>query len=180
MIVTELDRLWICKMMLTGFRRIFLFNSHKYLCTNLMVTEKALYFPTHNYYTAVEIGTTRVIWNTTTFMKYQHENAWIHQYFPNWQPLTDGVHPLSNTQSPLQKFFEALLNVFQLNTLNMNLMQTARNFWKRKYKDFDEYKFNSIIQCTPDIVSVWHLDHQSRIQDSFHQRLAVYGIREAA
>jgi len=73
MIVTELKRLWICKMIITGFRRIFLFNS-KYFCANLMVTEKAMYFPDHNYFTAVEIATTQVIWNTAVFKKYQSEN----------------------------------------------------------------------------------------------------------
>jgi hypothetical protein len=61
----------------------------------------------------------------------------------------------------------------------MNFMLTARNFWKKKYKDFDEDKFNSIIQCTPDIASVWHLDHQTHILDGFHQRLTGFGLKEA-
>jgi hypothetical protein len=62
----------------------------------------------------------------------------------------------------------------------MNLMRTARNFWRRKHKSIDEKKFNSIIQCTPDISSVWHDDHQNRILEGFHKRLTAYGIKEAA
>jgi hypothetical protein len=179
MIIAELNRLWICKMILTGFRRIFLFNSHKYFCINLMVTEKAIYFPHHNYFTAVEIATSKVVWNTSLFLKYQKENAWISEYLPNWRPLLDGVAPLSNTRSPFQRICESVLNTIRLDALNTNFMLTARDFWKKKYKDFDEDKFNSIIQCTPDIASVWHLDHQTHILNGFHQRLSVYGLKEA-
>ena len=179
MIVTELKRLWICKMIITGFRRIFLFNS-KYFCANLMVTEKAMYFPDHNYFTAVEIATTQVIWNTAAFKKYQNENEWIHQYLPNWKSLTDGVLVLSNTPARLQKIFESALNMFRLDTLNSNLMHTARNFWRRKHKNLDEAKFNSIIHCSPDISSVWHDDHQTHILEDFRRRLSAYGLREEA
>jgi hypothetical protein len=180
MIIAELNRLWICKMILTGFRRIFLFNSKKYFCINLMVTEKAISFPQHNYFTAIEIATTQVFWNTAAFLKYQTENAWIRQVLPNWHLQTDGAAPLSNTPSPLQRFIESILNQLQLDALNSNLMHTARKFWRKKHKDMDENHFNSIIQCTPDISTVWHDDHQTQIQHIFHQRLAAIGIREAA
>ena len=180
MIVTELNRLWICKMILTGFRRIFLFNSHKYFCVNLMVTEKAIYFPDHNYFTAVEIATTQVIWNTAAFKKYQNENAWILQYLPNWKSFTDGMLVLSNTPALFQKILESVLNMFRLDALNSNLMHTARNFWRRKHLNLDETKFDSIIRCTPDISSVWHADHQTHILEEYHQRLSSYGIQEKA
>jgi len=179
MIIAELNRLWICKIILTGFRRIFLFNSHKYFCTNLIVTEKAIYFPHHNYFTAVEIATSKVVWNTEYFLKYQKENAWIYDYLPNWQPPIEGVAPLSNTRSPFQKIIESVLSIIRLDAMNTNVMLTARNFWKKKYKDIDDDKFNSIIQCKPDIASVWHLDHQTHILDGFRQRLAGYGLKEA-
>jgi hypothetical protein len=144
-----------------------------------MMTENAVYFPSHNYYTAVEIATTQVVWNIAAFDKYQKANDWIYHYLPNWQPLRDGVRLLSNSRSPFQRLYESVLNVLKLDVINTNLMHTARNFWRRKHKTFDESKFESIIQCKPDISSVWHNDHQSHILDEFHQRLAVYGMEEA-
>ena len=180
MIITELNRLWVCKILLTGFRRIFLFNSHKYFFTNLMVTEKAIYFPHHNYFTAVEIATSKVVWNTEYFYKYQKENSWIHEYLPNWRPPVEGVTPLSNSRSFIQRIFESILSVIRLDAIDTNMMLTARNFWKKKYKDVKEDKFNSLIQCTPDIASVWHKDHQATIINGFQQRLAVYGLKETA
>jgi hypothetical protein len=179
MIVTEFNRLWVCKMILTGFRRIFLLNSKKYFCINLMVTENAIHFPNHNYFNAVEIATTQVIWNTAAFVKYQKENDWIYNYLPNWKPLKDGICLLSNSRSPLQMLYESVLNVLNLDVMNTSLMHIARKFWRKKHKTLDEGKFNSVIQCKPDISSVWHDDHQSHILDEFHQRLTVYEMEEA-
>jgi hypothetical protein len=179
MIVTEFNRLWVCKMILTGFRRIFLLNSKKYFCINLMVTENAIHFPNHNYFNAVEIATTQVIWNTAAFVKYQKENDWIYKYLPNWQPLKDGLRLLSNSRSPLQMLYESVLNVLNLDVMNTSLMHIARKFWRKKHKTLNEDKFDSVIQCKPDISSVWHDDHQSHILDEFHQRLTVYEMEEA-
>jgi hypothetical protein len=179
MIVTELDRLWVCKMILTGFRRIFLLNSKKYFCINLMITEKAIYFPHHNYYTAIEIATTQVVWNTAAFSRYQKENSWVHEYLPNWRFPAVTVVPLSNKPSLLQRWLEGALNLFHLDKVNINFMHTARKFWRTKHDDIEETQFNSIIQCTPDISSVWHDDHQTQILTGFRRRLETYGIKEA-
>lgn len=178
MIVAELNRLWICKMLLTGFRRIFLFNSKKYFCVNLMVTEKGMYFPHHNYFTAIEIATTKVVWNTMAFQKLQTRNNWIYKYLPNWREHENGIRPLSDSPSFMQKLLETGMSILTLDTLNAILMNTARKFWRRKCSDIDEFKFDSIIQCKPDISSVWYSDHQSHIYEGFRRRLEYYGIEK--
>jgi hypothetical protein len=179
MIIAELGRLWICKMILTAFRRIVLFNSKKYFCINLMVTENGLYFSHHNYYTAIEIATTQIVWNTTVFDRYQKENAWIRDYLPHWHTLPVVVRPLADTPSHFQKLLEQGLNMLKLDVMNTNLMHTARKFWRHKHKNIEESRFESIIQCSPDISSVWHDDHQSRIYEGYQQRLATFGMDDA-
>ena len=178
MIVTERNRLWICKMLLTGFRRFLLFNSKKYFCMNLMVTDKGLYFPLHNYYTAVEIATTKLVWNSKAFQKLQWENAWIREYLPNWRDHENGIRPLTDSPSVLQRWLEQGLSIFNLDRLNAAFMSTARKFWRRKCFGIDDAKFNSMIQCTPDISSVWYSDHQARIYEGYHQRLEYIGIEK--
>jgi hypothetical protein len=176
MIITELNRLWICKTILTIFRRTVLFNSKKFFCINLMVTEKGMYFPRHNYYTAIEIATTQIVWNAAAFERYQKENAWIHDYLPHWYLLPSTLDLLADTPSPCQRLFEKGLSILNLDVINTNLMNTVRKFLRHKRQDIEESKFDSIIQCTPDISSVWHDDHQSRIYEGFHQRTAAIGL----
>ena len=93
MIIAERDRLWICKMILTAFRRLVLFNSKKYFCINLMVTENSLYFPSHPYYTAIEIATTQLVWNVAAYERYQRQNTWICDFLPHWHSMPGTVRP---------------------------------------------------------------------------------------
>ena len=62
--------------------------------------------------------------------------------------------------------------------MNTRLMHTARDFWRRKHKNIEENKFDALVQCTPDISSVWYDDHQSRIYEGFRRRVAAFGIDE--
>src|SRR6185369_15787589 len=54
-IVTEVNRLWVVRTALAIFRRIFLFNSHKNLCTNYFVDNHNLEIRDKNIFTAIEL-----------------------------------------------------------------------------------------------------------------------------
>jgi hypothetical protein len=176
MIVTAPNRLWIPKMILTAVRRIFLFNTIKYFCVNLFVTENGLLFSEKNIFNAVEIATTRVLWNETVYQEFQSVNSWTQSYLPNWGNAGSPVRSLSNTPSPFQRAAEFLLNVFPLAAIDTHLMNIARNYWKKKNAHLDENKFNSLFQCKPHISSVWYDDHQTRTLNTYRQRLAQFGL----
>ncbi len=178
MIVTAPNRLWIPKMILTAVRRIFFFNSIKYFCFNLFVTENGLQFSTRNIFNAVEIATTRVLWNETAHRKFQSMNSWVHRYLPNWGKEEVPIPSLPGTPSPLQKAAESLLDVFPLTTIDAFFMKTARSYWKKRNAHLDDNKFNALFQCTPHISSVWYVDHQTRILNTYRQRLAQFGVEQ--
>jgi hypothetical protein len=178
MIVTAPNRLWICKMILTAFRRIFLLNSKKYFCLNLMVTEQGIHFPDKNYFNAIEIATTQLIWNESMYHRYFSENEWIRNYLPNWRPRQNGRYALPDARSTLQIIIEFCMNVGNLNSLNANLMTFAQRFWRKKHGDLNESTFNAIIQCKPDISSVWSNNHGAHILAGYHRRLTEYGIED--
>jgi len=67
MIVTASQRLWICKTVLSLFRKAALFGSHKYFCTNYYVSENNFSHSECNIYSAIEIVTTKPAWNTKAF-----------------------------------------------------------------------------------------------------------------
>ena len=112
MIVTAPNRLWIPKMILTAVRRILLFNTIKYSCFNLFVTENRLMFSQKNIFNAVEIATTRVLWNESAYQRFQSENSWTQSYLPNSGKGVSLARTLPNTRSIFQKATEFLLNLF--------------------------------------------------------------------
>lgn len=176
MIVTTPDRLWICKMILTAFRRIVLFNSNKYFCINLMVSEDSLTYHHRNVFTAIEIATTRVLWGVSNHQKFLSVNDWIAEYLPHWQPDNGSTRRLPEHRSPLQRMIESVLNLFRLESLDRRLMDTARNYWLRKNRHLDEAVFNSLYQCRRNISSVWSGNHQASILTAYHHRLAHCGV----
>ncbi len=178
MIVTAPNRLWISKMILTGFRRIFFFNTIKYFCFNLFVTEKGFSFPEKNVFNAIEIATTQVVWNQAAHDKFCSANSWTHMFLPNWSTNRQGFRLLRSKASPIQAISEFVLNVLPLTMLDGFLLDTAHAFWKKRYSHLDEDKFNALFQCKPDISSVWSHDHQTQTMNEYRRRLAQFGITQ--
>ena len=179
MIVTAPNRLWIPKMILTAVRRIFLFNSVKYFCFNLFVTENGLLFSEQDMFNAVEIATTRVLWNEDAYRRFQSVNAWTGRYLPNWHNGDSPVRSISRAPSICQRALEVVLDVFPLTAIDDFLMKTARHYWRRRNRHLDEGKFESLFQCSPHISSVWYDDHKSRILNAFQRRLKQCGVEQA-
>jgi hypothetical protein len=178
MIVTAPNRLWISKMILTGIRRIFLFNSIKYSCFNLFVTEKGFVFPERNLFNAIEISTTQVLWNESAYEKFLHDNSWIQHYLPNWEKNEGHLRPLPPERSQFQKIAESFLNLFPLASLDTILLKIAHRYWKKKNAHLDEGKFDALFQCRPDVSSVWSHDHQTHTMKEYDRRLAQFGIEQ--
>ncbi len=177
MIVTAPNRLWISKMILTGIRRIFFFNTIKYFCFNLFVTEKGFSFPEKNVFNAIEIATTQVLWNETAHDKFCSANSWVHMFLPNWSKNLQGFRLLPSKASPFQTISEYVLNALPLNSLDAFLLDTAHKYWKKRHSHLDEDKFNALFQCKPDISSVWSHDHQTQTMNDYRRRLEQFGIR---
>ena len=178
MIVTAPNRLWIPKLILTAIRRIFLFNTIKYFCVNLFVSENGLLFSEKNIFNAVEIATTQVLWNEVAYHRFQSVNSWTQWYLPNGGKARIPIKSIATTPSPFQKAAEYILNLFPLASIDTYIMNIARNYWKRRNAHLDETKFNSLFQCTPHISSVWYDDHRTRILNTYQQRLAQFGVEQ--
>ena len=114
MIVTAEDRLWVCKTFLTLFRKVFLLGSHKYFCTNFYVSEKDYALSERNMYSAIELLTTKVIWNIPAFLKFQKANSWAKDFLPNCTPSIDSSVVLSPSRSVVQRLIESVLNLFPI------------------------------------------------------------------
>jgi len=180
MIVTAPRRLWISKMIITGIRRIFLLNSIRYFCFNLFVTENRFLFPDRDIFNAIEIATTRVLWNEEAYARFQSVNSWIRHFLPNWKSEPPGLPILPPSPPFLQCAVERLLELFPLDSIDAWLMCTARRYWKKRNPHLDESKFDSLFLCGKDISTVWYDDHKTRILNRFRQRLSDLGLEHAA
>ena len=89
-IITKSGRLWINRLMLTAFKKVFLLNSKKYFCINYFITEDRLEIPKQNMFTAIEIATLMPFKGNGTFDAFFAQNNWVLEYFPNFNIYNTG------------------------------------------------------------------------------------------
>ncbi len=177
MIITVPGRLWIVRMMLTMFRKIFLFGSRKFFCTNYYVSENGLTLDRRNTYTAVEVVTTKVIWNSEAFYEYQRHNLWTKQFLPNISIPVDEQLLISASRSILQRVLEFFLEFLPLHSIDERLMEYHRTHWQKEFGHVGEERMKSMFIISPDISASWPEDRQVPVLSRFRKNISQLGLR---
>ena len=82
-ILTRSGRVWTTKFFLIAFKKIFLLNSEKYFCINLLMDENQLSLAKRNRYTATEVVSLVSLKNVQGLEQFLAANHWVKEYFPN-------------------------------------------------------------------------------------------------
>lgn len=109
-IVTEKKRLWIARTLLVMYKRIFLFNSHKYFCVNYFVDSAHLEIEEKNLFTATELATLIPIVDEGHYPALMNTNRWLATFFPNYSPRTL-VDTLPLDQNKVKGLLESVINL---------------------------------------------------------------------
>jgi hypothetical protein len=135
-IVTSPKRLWIARMMLVIYKRLFLLNSHRYFCINYFVTENHLSIEEKNQFTATELATVIPLYNEPVYQRLLSANPWLSGFFPNYVPRQiDHSHVGGES---FKKLLEMVINTFGGNFWDQLFMKITRRRWARMYGD--QYK----------------------------------------
>lgn len=149
-IVTEPGRLWICRALLTLFKKIFLWNQRRYFCLNYYISSDNLFLDEHNYYTATEIAHLKPLYNFKVYLEYMNTNSWIKNYFPNFSPFVFSMQCSYHRQSILQKVGELVFIDTLTDRLDDYLMNLMKNIWLKRYPEYPRSLHESIFRCYPN------------------------------
>ncbi|HTJ48077.1 MAG TPA: hypothetical protein VL443_01390 [Cyclobacteriaceae bacterium] len=176
-IVTEPGRLWIARMLLVMYKRIFLANSHKYFCINYFVDTQHLEIEEKNLFTATELATVIPLYGAEYYKQLCDSNQWLLGIFPNYTPRPITQVPPSHIGRG-KKFIEGFINLMfarQINTFFMNMFsKRVKRIYQRDYpaKDFQ------VAFKTKDYASKNHPRHyQRKVMDLYEQRLGEVNMR---
>lgn len=148
-IITETNRLWIVRTMLAFIRRIFLFNSHKNLCTNYFVDLQNLEIAEKNTFTAIEFSTLVPMYGKSVIEQLRQANSWINDFQPNanYNELTE-----DENNHRLKKFAEKILSASFLEKINSWLLKKTISHWRTKYGSLlSDNDFQVAFRSTPGI-----------------------------
>lgn len=176
MIVTAQNRLWIVRSMLTLFRKIFLLGNKKYFCTNYYVTEKGFAIERRNLYAAIEVVTTKAVWNADLFTQYQRSNSWTREFLPNTPLGTTADLLIPQTRSWFQRLCEFLISLFPLTILDRRLMEYHRTYWNSAYGHMSSEQRASMFIINHDASACWPDDQQQPVLSRYQQKLSALGL----
>src|SRR5690606_29173997 len=150
-IITAPGRLWIARMLIALYKRVFLFNSHKYFCCNYFIASDDLEIEEKNLFTATELATLIPLYGGSTYQQLIHENQWVKEFFPNFQP-SDTQHVPRAGATIFKTLFERLLRGGFGDWLSRKCRQLTLQRWKRLYsRQYPAVDFSVAFKSTSSV-----------------------------
>lgn len=174
MIITAPDRVWICRALMTAFKKTVLFNWNRYFCINFIVASDALALEQRSYYTANEVVSTLGLWNPHVFDEFRKANLWTASFLPNWTQHSVTISPLIGN-SRVQKVLEFLMEFLPLNRMDRRIMQGFQRLWRRRYRHVAD-RVDDIFMSTRGISARFTADHERRIVRAYQDRTELMGV----
>ncbi len=167
-IITQPGRLWIARTILILFKKIFLFNSHKYFCVNYFIDENHLTIEEQNIYTAKEVVTLVPMSNRDLVNRFFGANEWTKQYFPN-AVLADTTTVKTYKRGVLQTVLETMFNHPLGDRLEQWCMNRTQKHWNKKFPDYDEQEFEVALKTREDVSKHHPNNFQKRVLDALEK-----------
>jgi hypothetical protein len=176
-LITHPDRLWLARTLLVLFKKVFLFNSHKYFCINYLIDSNHLEIEEKNRFTATECATLLPVYNPRMYHEFMATNDWVkQQFYPNCQRRnTDRVHP--ETEKWPKRLLETLFSGFLGNWADRICMQVTVRFWRRKFRHFSQKNFDIALKSRQYVSKHHPLGFQDRVLNQYQVNIteALFG-----
>lgn len=174
-IITQENRMWLCRTLLILFKKTVLLNSRKYFCLNYFVDEKNLKIRDQNIFTAVEIAYLLPVYNLELFDDLKKQNSWINNFIP---PVNLDI---STIQLEKRKRLSILEKIFSKNLgekLDIYFMQLTYKRWQRKFSNFPKVKFDQTMRSERGVSKHHPKDFQNTVLSTYQSKLKTMNIQD--
>lgn len=169
-IITNPNRLWVARLLLMLFKKIFLLNSKKIFCINYFVDTETLEIEEKNIFTATELATLIPTYGTELYNKLYSKNIWVRDFYPNY-PKRDTIQINDNKKSLIKRVFEKLLDNSigdMLDDFAMNLFEKSN---RKKYQNYDSKDFQVAFKTSKKESKHHPKFFQKRVLEAFNNKL---------
>lgn len=170
-IITKPGRLWLCRMFLVLFKRIFLFNSHKYFCVNYFIDEETLEIQEKNIFTATELATLIPTCNTSLYRKLMQANPWVKEFFPNTLLESVSGETIQANNTGLKLFVEKIFSGRSGDILDDFCFKITVIKWKRKFKNMSDEELELNLRSKKNISKHHPQGFQIKVIKAFHEKV---------
>jgi predicted nucleotidyltransferase len=142
-VITKSKRVWISRLFLAIYKRLFLKNSYKEFCINYFVSTSTLEIEEKNRFTATEIATVIPLFGKNEFSDFYNANDWVKKYFPNIKLQENGKLIKVIKQPFLSKSIEFIFDNPIGTTLNYLIRKHISKRWKQRYRNTKNNPYKS-------------------------------------
>jgi hypothetical protein len=175
-IITEPSRLWIARTLLVLYKRLFLFNSHKYFCVNYFVDEKHLEIEEQNLFTATELATVIPLYGAKQYENLHRMNGWLKSYFPNYCPRSTKEVPTAKS-SLTKSLLEKMLNTFFGKALEEYCKEKTLSRWRKQYeKNYSATDFKVAFKSKSYASKNHPRNFQRSVMEVYQEKLKSFGL----
>lgn len=169
-IITQPNRLWVTRLLLMLFKKVFLLNSRKVFCINYFVDTETLEIEEKNIFTATELATLIPIYGKDLYDELYKNNIWIKKFYPNF-PKRDNKILVNKNNLFIQKLIEKTLN----NSLGDKLDDFALNLFEKsnhkKYREYNSKDFQVAFKTSKHESKHHPKFFQKRVLEAFNDKL---------
>jgi hypothetical protein len=169
-IITTPQRLWLCRSFLILFKKLFLFNSHKYFCVNYFVDTNNLIIPDENLFTATEVSSLLPVINHKLYQKFMSANSWVQNYFPNTS-LRNADNCIVQKKNLLKRFAEFVLGGSLGEYIDNLFFKLTLKRWKKKFPHFTSTDFNLNLRTRKTVSKHHPRGYQQKVLQRYNEQL---------
>ena len=169
-IITQPNRLWLTRLLLMIFKKVFLLNSRKIFCINYFVDSETLEIDEKNIFTATELVTLIPTYNADLYNAMFENNKWIRDYYPNFVKR-ESAKIYNNKGSVIKSIFEMILNNILGDKLDDFAMKLFDKSNRIKYRDYDIADFKIAFKTSKRESKHHPKFFQKRVLEAFNYKL---------
>ncbi len=170
-LIMEPGRLWLARTLLVLFKKIFLFNSHKYFCVNYFIDTEHLEIEEKNLFTATEIVTLIPMYGSEWYQAFYQANKWAWAQYPNFEPRP--VHAVAmHKRTGLKKILEWIQRGKTGDWLDRQSLRVTLAFWRKKFRYLPNDQFDLALKSRRYVSKHHPLHFQDKVLKAFDKRAA--------
>jgi hypothetical protein len=175
-ILTAPSRLWICRILLTLFKKTILFNRKKFFCINYFATTDHLSIEERNIFVATEIAHLKPLYNSAMYRRFYAVNLWVKDYFPNFDHRFLFSTSSNDRESYLQKVLELPFRFLPADKLDDILRGMMARVWARRYPQYDAGQREQLFRSTPGESRAFAGNFQQAILARYTEKLEEFEV----
>lgn len=172
LIVTQPNRLWLCRALMVGLvRYAHLRGSH--LCPNYMLTEKVLHFKERSLYVAREIVQMVPLYGNETYHRLRVINGWVSSYLPHGDK--PDLSRLDDRLSGKARLFKRIMEAVFGGVIGNRLESLLQTYQMNKHlKRAKQVGASDRVIFTPDQCKGHYDSHGSQTIQAYQKKIIGY------